>query len=616
MEGHREHLSDIVLVINAITSIPLKQWNDLLEIEKPYFNKFRDVTFQAMYLYALSRVPVEQRKEALTRAKPFMPTILPENAHDFTSQIQSLLLTTSASDWDKRLSAALPYFDKEDPLYYKLGIINAVLGVSDEERKDVLSRALPLVKKDKVWGCTEKYINAIAKIPADQRAAILAQVELIIGSGGIPEEDEFTRDYYIDEISSLPSAPRNALFERISPQLEAATSYSARHDIFEREMNELLRQLGYAIHIARSELEKKPIQILENVTSRFSQGAQYALFIRFQDEAGIDASGLSKEFITLLFAGIVDALHFEKYENGLYLPKLPMSSEDALTYQNLGKLMMFCLNAIKEYPIGMIFDRSVFVALTYLKPEHLDKPFESLIADQNSFQEMVDIYAKMSSRTRQKSEDMNKLKSYAAPFTSETDATTLKDSFSAFGLDYDEDFINKGITIDTIQDHLAEVQQAVRREITNKYLIPHLRDYLLPLIEIAKGMRSTPFRRVSMDDVQMMGPDRLSEKLQGQISKEMVISKLRFVNIPEHKQQWVKEWISNTDTESLKTFVFGMTGAKAIGTKGLTICSANTIFYQTCYNRLTLPFGLIDNQQECNKMLNNSLEDIKGYTIA
>ena len=372
---------------------------------------------------------------------------------------------------------------------------------------------------------------------------------------------------------------------------------------------------AYYLEVAKEDLSERPLEVLDTLCQLFSQGVKGMLRITFLHEEGVDASGLGKELIGRLFRGLKEKLDFKELPNGLYLPQAAdqnLSDQEKRALNQLGMLIMFCFNAKREYPTGLIFDRGFFTTLVSLTDDQLNSSFQALLEDEKSYLQLVDIYAKMNSVNEKEAATMERLKTYAAPFTEKSDDKTLRGAFASAALDYDDDFEAKGITIDNIKQHLKEVQEGVRRYIKEDFLIPHLIPYFLPIVEIAKGMKAAPFHStITWQRVQSLQPNILSDTLQGRLTHALVVEKLDFgEDISQEKQEWIKNWINTLSLKQLQLFVFGLTGAFALGNENLKIRSSPHIYFHTCFNIVELPLDLATSQEMVNDMMKTALAGI------
>jgi hypothetical protein len=310
--------------------------------------------------------------------------------------------------------------------------------------------------------------------------------------------------------------------------------------------------------------------------------------------------------------------------NGLYRD-IPLDPENKVILNQLGQLMMFCLNARQNYPIGMIFDHGFFALLTKLQPHHFDRSLDSLFEDEAMFEELVDMYISMEGANEKEQDNMQRIHKFSQPFSEKTEIKVLKDLYYSASCEYNPDGGLDAIADEVRRDpailkqHLPALQ-AVAREFIRSTFLDKLKTALPAVIEIAKGMKASPFTQeqdVGFSVIQKMTPSELSEKIQGTLTKELVLKKLKFDDaIPSDKQSWLEEWLNNADLDKIKKFVFSMSGAYAIGTSELKIYNTDSgnVNFHTCFNCVDLPFKVTETKEMFNDILEASLIGKEKYS--
>lgn len=516
--------------------------------------QMEDIKLQARPFYE----DVESNSEKFKIFQIIAKTIRQENRAALLSYVLPLLKESSGSD--------------------RIELLPEFRNIWPEDLEEIAKKAAPFLE-DANPRCKGHIFLAVAAIPDDERDAVLTDVRPWIQ--GITDIE---RAKAIQLLADVPAHRRAVLLARVSRLAQGVESPQARLELLKNNAERMRFPEGYdsvyKMDVARENLRNDPLQLLWTISEMMNKESAYELRIHFMNEPGIDAGGLGKEFISELFEGIKTKMRFKEYSNGLYRPILPMknyeyqplSYEEKQHYYQLGQLMMFCLNAEREYPIGMLFDQAVFTMLTKLQPKHFEKSFDELIATQEGFTELFAIYEAMNSDNEDDMRSLNIMKSYLA--SEET----------------------REQTIETIQSIMKPI--------------------MVPIIEIAKGMKAAPFAAIMWDDIQAMRPSLLSELLQGKVTREMIIEKLEFdESIPEDKQQWMKEWINQADFAKVQRFLFALTGARALGNKGLTIePSSENVHFHTCTNTVELPLAAISSQQEFNEFMALALTGTEKYS--
>jgi len=202
------------------------------------------------------------------------------------------------------------------------------------------------------------------------------------------------------------------------------------------------------------------------------------------------------------------------------------------------------------------------------------------------------------------------LKAYLTPLSPDTPEKVLRDAYALVdGVDAIAKFeIN--YDLGKIREQYQTIQQAIVGEI--------IRPVLEPALEIASGMKKAPFQdKVSWEGIQKMSPRELSEKLQGVVTREMIIDKLQYADgYPEEKQAWLENWINHADDAKIRQFLFALTGASSLGRKPLSIeKSRDNIHFHTCYNTVDIPIDGIDSEEFFNTLLDATIAG-KEYSRA
>lgn len=144
----------------------------------------------------------------------------------------------------------------------------------------------------------------------------------------------------------------------------------------------------------------------------------------------------------------------------------------------------------------------------------------------------------------------------------------------------------------------AELKEAFKKYLLRTKIMP----MLAPLLEMAKGMIESSFRR----NVKRLLPDQLMRKVQGSVSKEEILSKIRFNrDLPKHFQGWVRSWLEKATQEQLQKFLVRMTSSDALGSQSLEFCLGTSmdISFHTCTAKLAIP------KEMTEELLHKSIED-------
>jgi hypothetical protein len=618
----REHeiSSEIIILLKCIASIPRRYRASAVRDAQPLLRDNALANEKVNVIEALAAIPQRDRADVIAHTKSLLLT-------DYHWNVPAVLLRTIAA-------------------------------IPDNERLDVITHSRPWIKGDKYVSEIKSVIDAIARTPRDQRTALIAPMAAALTPLQHIENWQHLMALIIDRpideaqvlmqhttrLSSgldnlnindiallfldLSMARRDLsemsmthVVESVVSRMQDTTDLQERRELLSEAINEASydnmsnEEVAYILNLERKDLQESPEVILQNLVLQFKNRILDRLTVEFLNEPGVDAGGLGREFVSELVVAIKDKLHCKEHENGLFRPECrrandgslqPLTPQDKQTLYNLGMLLMFCLNAEEDYPIGMVFDGSLFAFLTNVNDLALTN-YEHL-----GFNEKLSLYEAMTFNTEEK-KALLFMKECLAPLADTTPETVLTNGYAVVEADESIASLDIDYDVDKIRAHYPTIQQALQRHITQEIIEP----VILPLLELAKGMKEAPFTdKVSWTDIQKMQMDHLSESLQGIVTREKILDKLEFAeDIPENKQQWVENWIRDTDDEKLRKFLFFMTGAPSIGRKPLSIeKSSENIIFHTCFNRLDLPIDFFDSEALFVSMLEKAIGG-KEYTI-
>ncbi|MCE5319077.1 MAG: ankyrin repeat domain-containing protein [Parachlamydia sp.] len=474
-----------------------------------------------------------------------------------------------------------------------------------EELLEVLMKA----KLQKQWTSPEPGWSVLLQEHLEERLSSSGQPFLI--SSGAFEGDLLIHAKRGNGIESMPISKRDfyALWTRKEGDLERIKDAMLDQDHWLPP-----GQGEYQLRLTREELTTHPESILSRICEQFKNEVQSRLWVKFIGEAGIDEGGLRRQLIGQLFTEMRDKLKFQKCENELFKPRLqeneagefqPLSPEQKTAYRQLGQLMMFCLNAFEEYPSGMVFDQSVFKALTKMEEEG---DFDDLTIEQ-AFNQVFHLYKEMNRSNENDAEKIERMKSYLEVVPESPDHLLREAAAFVMG-DGNIEQLALNDDLEMIKQHLPEIKTAIRKVIFENYMRPVLE----PINEIWAGMKEAPFNWIlSFQDVQKMNPLALSRRLQGSASKEDVLKMLQFSNTPDDIRTWLKDWIKNADDQKLQLFLFALSGSGSLGSSAkIHIVNGESICFHTCFNTIDLDYNRIKSEQDFQERMEVALEIIKN----
>lgn len=381
----------------------------------------------------------------------------------------------------------------------------------------------------------------------------------------------------------------------------------------------------YFLEVAKDVIVEQPQIVLQSLCDKFHEQVHNRLEIKMTGpgEAGQDVGGPGRQFVSTLFSALSNQLQFAKLDNGLVKPAIlenkegnfpPLTKEEKETYRNIGKLIMFCLNAEVPYPIGNLLDQSVFVALTKLPPDDLQHEFDSLdFNDAEVFGKMLQVYKGMHRLNENDAKTIASLEKCLNPQNEEDWKAAEQIAL------LDEDF-EKGTWTETAARQAA-IQAAVKKYVLETKLKPELS----PLFEIAKGMKTAPFTEPNdFTQIQQLAPAKFSRQLQGIVTKKEIQNKLRFEYVSAEKmndlKKWFENWIEQAPLSKIEDFIFALSGSTAIGEGAvIKIQEEGNFFFHTCYNTFGIKSSAINSEEDLKKHLTWTLEHVKaqgGFDMA
>ena len=637
------NLSEIETWLQAVAAIPLAERADVLAHARPLLESSSDLSELQTWLQAIAAIPQHERADVMAHAMPYLGGT--ERQYEKTEFLR-LIVRIPRAERGNLLSYTKRFLLPGLNLQRLVTILQALAAISSDQRADVIAHVTPWLSSSAPERTIVLMLEQIARVPQDKRKEFIDQRVVALEPFTIIEG-------WRTLLATLISVPQNRLSDVLTRttslargltevvsiqhilQLVALLDTMQQLDIVDQTIPLIQEQMpliqrvvlllrallgeegenAYILNIARQELHDMPERLLHNLCEQFKQQLCTRLAVLFLGEQGIDGGGLGREFITELFTGIRDKMRFKELENGLFRPELlrgrngtfqPLTDQDKTTLNELGQVMMFCLNASEDYLIGMLFDRGVFEALVRFEDRHLGE-FESL-----KFDELFSIYSSMNYKVADR-KLIESMKECLKPLTKATQDFVLKDAFAAvetdetiaaFGIEYD---------LEKIKEHYSAIQQALKKHLLEEVIHPAI----APIIEIAKGMRDAPFHtRVSWQDIHGMNARTLADQLQGVVTREMILDKLQFgEGMSQDKKKWIQNWIQRADDEKIKKFLFAMTGASSLGRKPLHIQKSSEKFiFHTCYNQMEIPIDALNSEAVLATILEATISG-KEYTL-
>lgn len=319
--------------------------------------------------------------------------------------------------------------------------------------------------------------------------------------------------------------------------------------------------LGGTIYLttSRDKLQSNPMGELHNFYGMVEDNRHANhLRVTFEGEEGIDAGGLSREFMTEAFNGVQRLFLAERSvklddKSSLVLPKTTkdyVTIQEMRVYLSIGAAMMFCYqNQQLKMVTNQIFDPVLFDVIFRLSEEEIDQP--------------------LSEKTKSK---MRWLLAQAHEHTHGLNAM-------AMGSLLDQNEMSEGLkselhalySIDPITD---ENDNEIPLDLSNPEHIKYMKNILVfdsydPLLQpiqmIAKGMKSA--FRGAWDDNQIDFQE-FDGVVQGMIDPDQIVQSIFTTEVSPiiaRKIEWLKEWVLQKATSAeIKAFLKFVTGSQGL----------------------------------------------------
>lgn len=619
--------NELGMTFSTLLKLPENDRSEVLDLISPTVKRFRMIDRQA-FLSSVCNLSDADRLSVLRDAAPFLSKCV-----NFaqTEVVLGCIRLIPLPERENVINHANLLLQDNFTIQRLDQVMRALLGTHPDEREEVVAITLSMAQG--VGFDPAATLSAVRSIPGD-RAALLENAGFLLNYSENPE-------YKLGILRKLADLPTNT--ERRTQMLDQMRQYLATN----RSEQQILRQLHqiitesnmgefddipsfgnnepYRVLIARESLKTNPLEVLNNLVEGLSKKEATQLSIEFIGEPGIDASGLGREFIALLVDNAVKALKQEPLPNGLYRG-MQLTPETTKVIHQLGELMMFCMTAARDYPIGMIFDQGVFSMMS-----KLDRgPFEKIIETEEGFQEMLALYVQLEGANEKEQVFVKLAKAGMQPITEETDVQMLKELYDNSGAAWDDSFAEIADQIEAdpaiLKQHLASLQEVIRDTVMTDIVNGRLKPAWDLASELVKGMLASPHKDlVSVHAIKKGDPVEVAAKIQGQLTKELVLGKLEFQDditvvqdgipvikngIPKRKRRWFREWVKGFDEAKLKRFVFALTGSYAVGQLGLKIHTVpSNIVFHTCFASVDIPFQNINDKALFDGMMDGALVD-------
>ena len=328
------------------------------------------------------------------------------------------------------------------------------------------------------------------------------------------------------------------------------------------------------------------------------------LDIRYIDNFDKDSTGISKQFITQLFSGLmsqnIGSLKFISQKDGGYLPEVnPATQGDEMKcLEKIGNFLALSLNSKGKFPIGQEFSNGFFEHLLLLDTLEVQLPTEEYI--QNLTEErLLNLYRPLVDEKERKS--ISKLHHLLQ-------VKNAKEAKCAINY-----FISIGVLEETLRKNLEQCKRDTFKKLKERFL-----SKLAASHAIARGLSNSFPLSVIVDeniymvsewnDLKIMPPPVMNALIQGHIDKDTIKSFIEVSFNEEAKmdnriknrlKDWVNEWIDKQpeDMSTLKKYLTKITGAPVVSSKILFKISTAPVLHNlhphTGLNEVDIPLDIL-----------------------
>lgn len=531
-------------------------------------------------------------REARSSMHRFDPPILLylflfSNEEERTLQARQLHLRIYGIDAQKQATLivqAQRLYDRLRPLID--GPVDAVLLLQDKvpenERENFIAQIPSLIEEiNRIHGLVNNgklhvLLVVFQRVPSVERVDFirhLCNLRLRDGQGYLDEQA------HLESLVALPANERGARVEALNLQYELDNAPAGLGGLRQRRQ--------YTLNVDPADFSdetRNPTRPLLQLFEEIDRRQQFPRF-RYRGSEGIDAGGLTRNFVSEMFRTLCDPdqkrLPFMK-DGDRYLPQVEAGSPQTLSVDDQIKcykaIGMLFARAITGDPslgrgddcvtTGTHFHPVLFAMIHALTPDEMNRIPDLLVDD--SVPEIKLKLIKLYLKTR-----------------------------------YPELFQPKDIDAAVVDE---EIDRLMRGEVSPRLQAlgvgeTFIKDYVHSIIQatliIAKSMYKTSalsadrWRRIIGN-----APEDLSKKIEGALTAELVIDAFGLRDEAEETRKgMVKRWIREASPEALKQFVYSISGSTTLapGQKlQVQLCRslpnpANAPMFHTCHQYMDLP---------------------------
>ncbi len=386
MSGH-----SVVYLLKTIKDIPQEKRFDAIQDSIPLLNQAMTGNDIAHIMTLMATIPRIERSYVIQDVKLLLRDSM--KGHE----VVELLVTTKQLPEEGRsqlIQDIKPLLRDTFTTDQIVQILRIAAGIPHPERASVIADIMPLLRHIKNADEIAELVHLASTIPHIQRTSVAADITPLLRNNMNGRE---IIDLSII-MATIPEIERPYVLRATQTLLSSTMS---TRDILQHLIDTCAPDKNF-IATTRDEIKEKPQQPLDRLMKNLdTKTFVNRISTKFIGEEGVDQGGLSRDFVSLLFSSLAEKMPFKEYHNGLFRPELPpgksLDPVEEKTYQDIGRLLMFILNASDSYPIGMIFDTGVYAAIQSFPNELLDRDFATVTENisNKDFETMFAIYKKL-----------------------------------------------------------------------------------------------------------------------------------------------------------------------------------------------------------------------------
>lgn len=475
----------------------------------------------------------------------------------------------------------IPFQDRGDVVYLvsqlihermdtekRLNMLSAVKEIPSQDRRDVVSRTSGLIHERMSAEERLNILSAVKEIPFQGRRNAVYHASLLV-------REEMNAGERIRILSTLSQRP----FIRRNQVLMVQAQHLSVDGII-AELRQIEQPLSPGFQVDPSKITEDPNPVLKELLPRLQTGV--IPIIKYTGSEGADAGGVSRDFVTRLFAAVCDRekkhLPMEE-ENGKLIPLIENETQ-ITSYRAIGALMAFALQKTKDILTGSYFSMFFFKMMHSLLREDVEKEVKSYSdIPKGVCEKFFEIYAK--ERLRLSEDNIHEiLRGNVPESVSELTGYESKEEF------FTEIFKKMSLAC----------------YIISRSLISHLKN------------------PSNWNNLKGENPTILGQKIEGLLSKDQVLRSLRWKREQEKTQGYLTRWIEECSEEELGCFVWAITGSKRLSANGTIEIQLydddnphkKLPIFHTCSFTMDLPDGYPD-YDTFEKKLKESLTSVEGF---